>query len=942
MFTQKLLAFSLIGVVVADSNNNTFSGIYVDGEATDADGVNMLQLLDVSARQTVSTSEVEYQTLLSLYRGDWDGLTEGPTWQAWWTQNSYGPAITAFPFLQSTAWHAWQQSMAWWFNSIGDGTKTGRNANVPAPDGCLCDAALPCGPAGDCTYYKQGDGNVPRHDWTFEETLSALVMQAEQLLISRNVTGIHHFLPLFMRTSEMLENRRDPATSYKTFLTGPSSNLLAPSFGGAEEGSGFGGWAYLTGVSVTYTAALSRMYECAMLVGNTSIAAIIQARKTMTLDGLELLLSPTKDYFVRSRDPSGVLHGVLNQSKYGYFEVSPNTDAVALRVVDDEMAEKIMAKIDSLDAEIRPNVFLLPNSDAGGGVGYDDMLCGTGKTCGGIFEYGVWVNGGVWTTVEARAILAYFRTNRQSRAAKSMAQMLNLFVSSWRMDAPLKDFGKSVYEDLDINLTIDAFGPATALLRGLFEYLYTAASLTIIPHVPDNIASMTQKFGVRWGSYRLFLSTAGNASLGIKSVTVNGVPVTSFNKTTITLSYQDMPSPSPRAREATDSDVLTASDTVTVNIIFNSNSQPFPVKRQPSLEGVPSSSPTVWLKAEDLKGIQPGDNVTAWSNPGYPTVSDSKCVYSNRPPTFTGTAVRFDGEGSCLGGNASLGEDMTVFAVIVDLGSPASYSPVLNSHGADKGLDVNPTMCSSGWPTGPDACNSTNARVISIDYSGSSDDGSWINISHKLVVAAVNYKQGFANSEVSGCAQSDIAVPSSGVSPTIYIGSRGDPPSYNRYFKGDLYELLVYNRSLTDEEMEQTRSYLFLKYNTSNISCNKPAPDLECETLAANGLTGDELGNLTTFITKLTTANLSDTLPYNMAEDAIAYNNGGHLRCAQLSNGTLPALRSVGANTASVTLLFQTAKQIFTGMANLLHRYDSTSQDPIAQEIVKIWNSTQS
>lgn len=34
--------------------------------------------------------------------------------------------------------------------------------------------------------------------------------------------------------------------------------------------------AYLTGVSVTYTAALSRMYECAMLVGNTSIAEIIQ------------------------------------------------------------------------------------------------------------------------------------------------------------------------------------------------------------------------------------------------------------------------------------------------------------------------------------------------------------------------------------------------------------------------------------------------------------------------------------------------------------------------------------------------------------------------------------------------------------------------------------------------------------------------------------------
>lgn len=74
------------------------------------------------------------------------------------------------------------------FNSIGNGTKvdgkfhTTRTANgdVPAPDGALCDAATPCDPIeANCCAYKQGDGNVPMHDWTFEETLSAIVMQAE-------------------------------------------------------------------------------------------------------------------------------------------------------------------------------------------------------------------------------------------------------------------------------------------------------------------------------------------------------------------------------------------------------------------------------------------------------------------------------------------------------------------------------------------------------------------------------------------------------------------------------------------------------------------------------------------------------------------------------------------------------------------------------------------
>ena len=42
-------------------------------------------------------------------------------------------------------------------------------------------------------------------------------MQSEMLLITRNATGIAHFLPLFLRTSAMLENRRDARTGYNDF-----------------------------------------------------------------------------------------------------------------------------------------------------------------------------------------------------------------------------------------------------------------------------------------------------------------------------------------------------------------------------------------------------------------------------------------------------------------------------------------------------------------------------------------------------------------------------------------------------------------------------------------------------------------------------------------------------------------------------------------------------
>ena len=57
---------------------------------------------------------------------------------------------------------------------------------------------------------------MPQHDWAIEETLSGVVMQSEMLLVGRNATGVVHFLPLFMRTSGLLESRRDPTTGNTT------------------------------------------------------------------------------------------------------------------------------------------------------------------------------------------------------------------------------------------------------------------------------------------------------------------------------------------------------------------------------------------------------------------------------------------------------------------------------------------------------------------------------------------------------------------------------------------------------------------------------------------------------------------------------------------------------------------------------------------------------
>lgn len=66
---------------------------------------------------------------------------------------------------------------------MADGTQAyAGGAQGWAPDGCSCDNGEP----GGCNY-KQGDGDVPIHDWTLEETLSGVVMQALRVRVTVRV-----------------------------------------------------------------------------------------------------------------------------------------------------------------------------------------------------------------------------------------------------------------------------------------------------------------------------------------------------------------------------------------------------------------------------------------------------------------------------------------------------------------------------------------------------------------------------------------------------------------------------------------------------------------------------------------------------------------------------------------------------------------------------------
>jgi hypothetical protein len=136
-------------------------------------------------------------------------------------------------------------------------------------------------------------------------------------------------------------------------------------------------------------------------------------------------------------------------------------------------------------------------------------------------------------------MLGYYRLGKFEDAQRSMKRLLT-FARKFRMDNPLTKFGSDVYQPKEaINLCYDTFGPAAGFIRGLFEYLYSAEGLTVLPHIPPTITELQQLDPIRFGKKKLYLSTAGNGQ--ITSVRINGQIWKSFNKDSVFLPYDEIP-----------------------------------------------------------------------------------------------------------------------------------------------------------------------------------------------------------------------------------------------------------------------------------------------------------------------------------------------------------------------------------------------------------------
>lgn len=502
-------------------SEHVYKGYWVEGEG-DTESLYLIdkafESMDVSAEMT---------SLAMFYKRDWDGFVLSNTaWPAWWIQNTFGPSYSMMPFLEEP-YRTWiKHAQGLWFLTMADGEKECSNGYV-APDGCLCDCALIYRNGGRdlgfgniiekdsmtlvndgsinkvTYYYRQGDGEHETYDWPIGFCSAGLLMECERLLIDRNILEIKELLPKLKRTAAFIDSRRDP--KYNLIKGGKGSNLLAPSFEGITSSDIENGFAYLSELSVNYCAVLQRLAELCKIIGEYENAENYLEIANKIQSSFHYLLDDDQSSFVFYRELNGVKHGSYGADRFGYFETTPNHDAVCMRVVDDAMSNKIVDRMLSIQA-LYPHDLVITNYPAYNELGYPSD---------GLMSYGTWVHGGHWSTCQGRMNIACLRVNQFEHPFKSWKRTLGL-MQNFRADAPLGNFGGTPWADKltsPHNTVFDCWGVPGGLVRGLFEYDYRSDCLRIRPHLPNTITRYIQKKAVVYGETKIYLTVTGSGEV---------------------------------------------------------------------------------------------------------------------------------------------------------------------------------------------------------------------------------------------------------------------------------------------------------------------------------------------------------------------------------------------------------------------------------------------
>jgi len=226
---------------------------------------------------------------------------------------------------------------------------------------------------------------------------------------------------------------------------------------------------------------------------------------------------------------------------------------------------------------------------------------------------------------------------------------------------------------------------------------------------------------------------------------------------------------------------------------------------------IPKSGVLLWLAADDALASATEGKVRSWQNARVPNVT-ATAHQADHPPAVVANAlhghavVRFDGTDQMLMTTIDIGPARMPEGTIITVFSSttADASPLRKVYGNDNGgydrsigLDdrapgINFTLFNGTYVIGyfPLAANTP---YLAVDEYSRNEFSGWVNGTAALTKSAAEWQ--------------DDAL------PNLFIGGSGTV--FNEYWSGDVAEMIVYARKLSDEERKQVEDYLGQKYGVT-------------------------------------------------------------------------------------------------------------------------------
>jgi len=239
---------------------------------------------------------------------------------------------------------------------------------------------------------------------------------------------------------------------------------------------------------------------------------------------------------------------------------------------------------------------------------------------------------------------------------------------------------------------------------------------------------------------------------------------------------------------------------------------PVPNVSLPADAPIPGNGLALWLTGDDAMKSAAGGKLASWTNPLVPNVSASSSEKNAQPSVAAGAinghaAVRFDGEANMLMTNIDISPaswpDVTVITVF---NSPTEEtSPLRSVYGDDNGdydrsagLDnrsgdeKNYVIFAGDRGVAGYFALKANQVYLSTDQYTATEFNGWVDGKPSLTKFATHWGEAL---------------------PNMYIGGTGT--SFNQFWKGDIAEMIVYARVLTDAERAKVEDYLAKKYGVT-------------------------------------------------------------------------------------------------------------------------------